>query len=106
MLGHGRESAEDEAIDIGDDGGASRGDAALGEEIVEITEGFVEGFGGLKVFAFAHERSEQAEVIFSLLLGAGVDQSREFRQGRWRADGNGLLESDAGSGELRCLQVR
>ena len=72
MLGHGRESAEDEAIDIGNDGGATRGDAALGEEIVEITERFVEGFGGLKVFAFAHERGEQAEVIFSLLLGAGV----------------------------------
>ena len=72
MLGHGRESAEDEAIDIGNDGGATRGDAALGEEIVESSEGFVEGFGGLKVFGLAHERGEQGEVVLSLLFGAGV----------------------------------
>src|SRR6202030_4126137 len=53
FLGHGREGAEDEAIDVSDDGGATRGDAAFGEEIVEIAEGFIESFGGLKVLAFA-----------------------------------------------------
>ena len=56
FLGHGREGAEDEAIDVGDDGGTPGEDAAFGEEIVEIAERFVEGFGGLKVFALAHER--------------------------------------------------
>lgn len=51
-------------------GGAARGDAALREEIVESAERFVEGFGGLKVFAFAHERVEQAEVVLGgFLLG-------------------------------------
>jgi hypothetical protein len=72
LLGHGRESAENEAIDVSDDGGATRGDAALGEEIVESAESFVDGFGGLKVFGLAHEWGEQAEVVLSLLLGAGV----------------------------------
>jgi len=72
FLGHGREGAEDEAIDVGDDGGATRGDAAFGEEIVEIAKRFVEGFGGPKVFALAHERGEQGEVVLGLLLGAGV----------------------------------
>ena len=72
LLGHGREGAEDEAIDVGDDGGATRGDAAFGEEIVETAEGFVEGFGGLKLFAFTHERCKQGEVVLGLLLGASV----------------------------------
>src|ERR1700682_306285 len=31
LLSHGREGAEDEAVDIGDYGGAPRGDAAFGE---------------------------------------------------------------------------
>src|ERR1700694_984904 len=61
-------------------GGATRGDAAFGEQIVEIAEGFVEGFGGLKVFAFAHERGEQGEVILGLLLGAGVIEAESSRR--------------------------
>lgn len=72
FLGHGREGAEDEAVDVGDDGGAPGGDAAFGEEIVESAESFVDGFGGLKVFGLAHERGEQGEVVLGLLLGAGV----------------------------------
>jgi hypothetical protein len=72
FLGHGREGAEDQAIDVGDDGSAPRGDAAFGEEIVEIAERLVEGFSGLKVLALAHELGEQGEVILGLLLGAGV----------------------------------
>jgi len=72
FLGNGWEGAEDQAIDVGDYGGATRGDAAFGEQIVEIAERFVKGFGGLKVFAFAHKRGEQGEVILGLLLGAGV----------------------------------
>jgi hypothetical protein len=72
FLGHGREGAEDEAIDVGDDGGATRGDAAFGEQIVEIAERFVDGFSGLKVFALAHKRGEQGEIVLGLLLGAGV----------------------------------
>ena len=80
FLGHGGEGAEDEAIDVGDDGGATRGDAAFGEQIVEIAERFVECFGGLKVFAFAHERGEQGEVILGLLLGAGVIEAESSRR--------------------------
>src|SRR5216684_708175 len=52
----------------GANGGATRRDAVFGEEIVESAEGFVEGFGGLKLFAFAHERCEQGEVVLGLLL--------------------------------------
>ena len=79
-LASGREGAEDEASDVGDDGDATRGDAAFGEQIVEIAERFVEGFGGLKVFALAHERGEQGEVILGLLLGAGVIEAESSRR--------------------------
>jgi hypothetical protein len=72
FLGHGREGAEDEAVDVGDYGGATRRDAALGEEIVESAESFVDGFGGLKVFGLAHERGQESEVVLGLLLGASM----------------------------------
>src|ERR1700747_1011800 len=63
FFGHGREGTEDETVDVGDYGGAARGDAAFGEEIVESAESFVDGFGGLEVFGLAHERGEQGEVV-------------------------------------------
>jgi hypothetical protein len=76
FLSHGREGAEDQAIDVGDDGGAARGDAAFGEEIVQGAERFVEGFCGLKLFAFADERCEEGEVVLGLLLGASVIEAK------------------------------
>jgi len=39
---------------------------------VESAEGFVEGFGGVKSSHLRTSGAKQAEVIFSLLLGAGV----------------------------------
>ena len=42
-------SAEDEAGDIGEDSGAARRDAVLGEELVEGGEGEVDSLGGLEI---------------------------------------------------------
>jgi hypothetical protein len=43
---------------------------------VEITECFVEGFCGPKLFAFADERREEGEVVLGLLLGASVIEAK------------------------------
>jgi hypothetical protein len=44
----GGKGAELEAVDVGEDGGAARGDAVGGEEFVEVAESEVEALCGLK----------------------------------------------------------
>ena len=64
--------AKEQAIDIGDDGGTARGDAALGEKIVERGEIFVDALDGLEVIGLADEFGEKAEVVLGLALGTSV----------------------------------
>jgi hypothetical protein len=45
----GGEGAEEQAADVGEDGGAARGDAAFGEEIVEDAEGVVDALRPLEI---------------------------------------------------------
>jgi len=45
----GREGAQLEARDVGEDGGAARGDFVLGEENVEAGEGAIDAGGGVEV---------------------------------------------------------
>ena len=52
----GGEGAEEQAVDVGKDGGATRGNAVLGEEFVEVAEGVVDALGGLKALGAANER--------------------------------------------------
>lgn len=49
----GDKGAEEQAIDVGDDGGAAWGDAAFGEEILERSEVFADAFDGLEVLGLA-----------------------------------------------------
>jgi len=44
------ESAEKQAGDVGESGGAASGDMAAGQETKEMGEGMVDAFGGLEVF--------------------------------------------------------
>jgi hypothetical protein len=66
------EGAEEQAIDVSDDGGTARGDAALGEEILERSEVVTDALDGLEVLGLADERRKRGEIILGLTLGASV----------------------------------
>ena len=51
----GGEGAEEQAADVGENGGAARGDAAFGEEIVEDGEGVVDALRPLEIVSVAGE---------------------------------------------------
>jgi hypothetical protein len=50
------ESAEKQAGDVGESGGAASGDMAAGEETKEMGEGMVDALGGLEVFGALGEQ--------------------------------------------------
>jgi len=52
----GGESAEKQAGDVGESGGAAGGDLAAGEETKEMGEGMVDALGGLEVFGALGEQ--------------------------------------------------
>ena len=63
---------KEQAVDVSDDRGTTRRNAALGEEIVERSEILTDAFDGLEVLGLPDERLKQGEVIFGLTLGASV----------------------------------
>jgi hypothetical protein len=66
------ESTEEQAIDVSDDRGAARGDAAFSEKIMERGEVLTDAFDGLEVLGLTDERLKQGEIILGLTLGASV----------------------------------
>jgi hypothetical protein len=101
-----REGAEEQAIDIGEDGGATRGDAVLREETVEGDEKRVDTLSGLVAAGTLREGFGEIRggplPIFGMMLGtkAGVGVGSEqatlaSRRGAMLAahgivDGNGV----------------
>ena len=68
----GGKGAEEEAVDVGEDGGATRGDAALLEEEREVPEKGVDVRGGfLGVEGLAEEGGEVSGVV-AMAFGLGV----------------------------------
>jgi hypothetical protein len=68
----GREGAKLEAADVGEDGGAARGDVVVSEEDIEVAEGVVDALGGLKALVTCEEGGFEVEGVGSLeLLGVG-----------------------------------
>jgi len=49
LIADGGEGAEEQAGDVGESGGASRGDLSAGEEFVECGEGVIDALGVLEV---------------------------------------------------------
>jgi len=56
LLLDARERAEKELADIGEDGGAPRRDAVLGQEQIELAKGMMDARGGAEVIGMAGER--------------------------------------------------
>ena len=69
---HLDDSAQEKAIDVGDDRGAARGNSAFGEEIMERSEVLADAFDGLEVLGLTDEWLKQSEIILGLTLGASV----------------------------------
>ena len=89
-----RQRAEKQAADIGEDGGAARGDAVLGQEFIEMLQGMVDALSGLETF----EILDQLEVVIGslllYLLGAMLAAEAGVRVG------NGKTAAAAGGGAI------
>ncbi len=48
-----RQSAQEQAVDVSQDGGAARGDVVLGEKLVKVVEGIVDALSGLEALGIA-----------------------------------------------------
>ncbi len=87
LLAYGGEGAEQEAVDVGEDGGAARGDAALLEGEGEIPEVGVYVGGG---FLFGEVSAEEGREIGGVVaLGGGAFDVRAGVEGaeRWAIRG-------------------
>ena len=71
----GGEGAEKQLADVGEDGGAPRGDAVLGEEEEEIGEELVDVRGGVESSELADEVGGEVGGIAFLLLKLGVTEA-------------------------------
>ncbi len=75
FLFDGGEGAEKQAVDVGEDGGASRGDAVLGEQEEELGEDLVDVRGGQEADELAHQVGGEVGDLAFLLLEVGVTEA-------------------------------
>src|SRR5260370_42652419 len=68
----GRESAEEKAADVGEDGGAAGRDASLGEKFVEGAEGVVDALHVLEIGGLLGEGFEKVNGFLGLQRLAGM----------------------------------
>lgn len=67
-----RERAEEQAIDVSEDGGAAWGNVVFGEKLVKVAEGVVDPLGGLEALGIADERGVDVTRIFLFFNGQMV----------------------------------
>jgi hypothetical protein len=66
---NGRESAEEEAVDVGEDSGTASGDAVGSQEAIDIGEGEVDALSGLKILGSGEEIVGQVVCFFLFVQG-------------------------------------
>jgi hypothetical protein len=76
-----RERAEEQAADVGENGGTARGDAVLGQEFVEVAEGMVDALGGLEVVEIPGEGDVKIGGFLLLLFGTMLGTECGVRAG-------------------------
>jgi hypothetical protein len=76
-----REGAEEQAADVRKNGGATRGDAVLGQERVEVVEGMVDALSGLEVLAVMAESGVVIGGFLFPLLGEVLGTESRTRVG-------------------------
>src|SRR6266849_7017017 len=92
-----RQRAEEQVADIGEDAGAARGDAALGQERVEGSEGIVDALRVLEAAGFLGEGRQE-------VLGVAGFRSRvSSAEGTTRVGNHGAALATGGSAMLASL---
>jgi hypothetical protein len=86
--------AEEQAADVGEDGGAARGDAVLGQEFVEVLQGMVDALGSLEAFEIADELKVVIGGLLLDLLGVMLATEAGVRVG------NGKTAAAAGGSAM------
>jgi hypothetical protein len=76
-----REGAEEQAADVGKNGGATRRNAVLGQERVEVVEGMVDALSGLEVLAVMAEGGVVIGGFLFPLLGEVLGTENRTRIG-------------------------
>src|SRR5260370_41575728 len=98
----GGEGAEEQAVDVSQNGGAARGYVVLGQELVEVAEGVVDALGGLEALGIPDERRVDVGG-FSLLLGSEMVGTQAGGVGRGGREASGArgegVTGGAGEGE-------
>ena len=69
---NGGEGAEEQAVDIRQDGGAARRDAVLSQKLVQVAESVVDALGGLEALGIPNERSVDIGGLFLFFQGEMV----------------------------------
>jgi len=67
-----RQRAEEQAADVSQNGSTARGDAVLGQKLVEVAEGIVDALGGLEALGIPDERSVDVGTLFLFFHGEMV----------------------------------
>jgi len=98
-----REGAELEAGDVGEHGGAARGDLVLGEEGVELAEGVVDAAGGVEgIVGVSVEEGGGAVAVVAMVGLDGVLAAkvrvRVFDRDAAAASGRPAMVAAVGSG--------
>src|SRR6266849_7389350 len=91
------QGAEEQVADIGEDAGAARGDAALGQERVQGSEGIVDALGVLEAASFLGEERQE-------VLGVAGFRSRvSSAEGATRVGNHRAALATGGSAMLASL---
>jgi hypothetical protein len=73
----GGEGTHEQAGDVGQDGGATRGDTAFGEKSKEIGERAIDALGGVE--GVASDGEEGAQIVGGVLLGVVIVAAGSIR---------------------------
>jgi hypothetical protein len=79
---NGGEGAEEEAVDISQNGSAARGYAIGGKKVIEIGEGEVDALGGLKILRPGEQNFGEVVGFHLFLNGAVMATESRLRIGR------------------------
>jgi hypothetical protein len=94
----GGEGAEEEAADVGEDGGPARRDASFGKEIVESAEGVVDALKPLEIERITSEHLAKVLLSSGCRLVRAEPGGRIVREGAALASGRGAMLTTGGAG--------
>jgi hypothetical protein len=96
----GGKGAQEQIVDVGEDGSAARGDAILGEEHVQLAEGMVDAGGSLEVFGVAGKGGGEIGDVGILVVTDGVLETEAGIR-----VGDGLKATAAAGGAMLAMRL-